>query len=97
VVRTGRLKSALQSLNPELPAEALDAALEELTRDRSALSLVEANREIEKLLRSGVKVKIPDHKHGGQRTEVGHLKSKASRDWRVVDWDEPAANNFLLV
>lgn len=87
VVLTSRLKPALQSLNPELPAEALDAAVEELTRDRSALSLVEANREIDKLLRGGVKVKIPDLKHGGQRTEVV----------RVIDWDDPAANDFLLV
>jgi type I restriction enzyme R subunit len=55
VVLTSRLEPALQSLNPELPAEALDAAVEELTRDRSALSLVEANREIDKLLRGGVK------------------------------------------
>ena len=44
VVLTGRLKPALRSLNPELPAEALEAAVEELARDRSALSLVEANR-----------------------------------------------------
>ncbi len=87
VVLTGRLKPALQSLNPELPAEALDAAVEELTRDRSALSLVEGNREIDKLLRGGVKVKIPDRERGGQRTEVV----------RVVDWDDAAANDFLLV
>ncbi|BCX49780.1 hypothetical protein HAHE_36880 [Haloferula helveola] len=62
-------------------------AVEELTRDRAALSLVEANREIDKLMRGGVKVKIPDTKHGGQRTEVGHVKSKAPRDGRVVDWE----------
>jgi len=49
VMLTGRLKPALQRLNPELPSEA-QAAVEELTRDRSALSLVEANREIDKLL-----------------------------------------------
>ncbi|BCX49783.1 hsd R type ideoxyribonuclease, type irestrication, R subunit [Haloferula helveola] len=87
VVLTGRLKPALESLNPELPAEALDAAVEELTRDRSALSLVEANREIDKLLRGGVKVKIPDRERGGQRTEVV----------RVVDWDDPGKNDLLLV
>jgi len=87
VVMTSRLKPALQSLNPEHPAEALDAAVEELTRERSALSLVEANREIDRLLRGGVKVKIPDREHGGQRTELV----------RVIDWDEPAANDFLLV
>lgn len=55
---------------------ALDAAVKELTRDRSALSLVEANREIDKLLRGGVKVTIPDRERGGQRTEVV----------RVIDW-----------
>ncbi len=87
VVLMGRLKPALQSLNPDLPAEALDAAVEELTRDRSALSLVEANRETDKLLRGGVKVTIPDRERGGQRTEVV----------RVIDWDDPAANDFLLV
>ena len=87
VVLTGRLKPALQSLNPELPAEALDAAVEELTRDRSALSLVEANREIDKLLRGGVKVTIPDRERGGQRVVVV----------RVIDWDDAAANDFLLV
>lgn len=47
-----------------------DTAVEELTRDRSALRLVEANREIDKLLRGGVKVKIPDRERGGQRTDA---------------------------
>jgi type I restriction enzyme R subunit len=51
VVLVSRLRPVLETLNPELPAEALDAAVEELTRDRSALSLVEGNREIDKLLR----------------------------------------------
>ena len=48
----------------------MDAAVKELTRDRSALSLVEANREIDKLLRGGVKMKIPDRERGGQGTEL---------------------------
>ncbi|GHC54353.1 type I restriction endonuclease subunit R [Roseibacillus persicicus] len=87
VVLVARLRPVLEKLNPELPAEALDAAVEELTRDRSALSLVEGNREIDKLLRGGVKVTIPDREVGGQRMEVV----------RVFDWDEAAANEFLLV
>ena len=58
VVLVSRLRPVLEELNPGLPAEALDAAVEELTRDRSALSLVEGNREIDKLLRGGVKVTI---------------------------------------
>lgn len=48
-----RLRSELVALNPSLPAVALDEALEELSRDRSALSLVEANREIDRLIRGG--------------------------------------------
>jgi type I restriction enzyme R subunit len=46
VVIVSRLRPALVKLNPELPEAALDAAIEELARDRSALSLVEANREV---------------------------------------------------
>ncbi|MDQ8192010.1 type I restriction endonuclease subunit R [Roseibacillus persicicus] len=87
VVLVARLRPVLEKLNPELPAEAVDAAVEELTRDRSALSLVEGNREIDKLLRGGVKVTIPDREVGGQRVEVV----------RVFDWDEAATNDFLLV
>ena len=60
----------LEKLNPELPAEALEAAVEELTRDRSALSLVEGNWEIDNLMRGGVKVTIPDRQRGGQRVDV---------------------------
>jgi type I site-specific restriction-modification system R (restriction) subunit len=43
----------LLSLNPELPEEAIAGAVEELSRDRTALSLVEANGEIDKLLKGG--------------------------------------------
>jgi type I restriction enzyme R subunit len=55
VVLRSRLKSALQKLNPDLPAEALQQASAALTRDRSALSAVEANREVYRLLKDGVK------------------------------------------
>lgn len=46
VVLMPRLHAALHKLNPDLPAEALDLAIEELTRDRNAMSAVYANREI---------------------------------------------------
>ena len=52
----------------------------------TALSLAEANREIDTLLRQGVKVSFPDHEHGGQRVEVVS----------VVDWEVPENNDFLL-
>ena len=64
-VLVSRLRPVLEKLNPELPAEALDAAAEELTRDRSALSLVQGNREIDKLRSGGVKATIPNRECGG--------------------------------
>jgi type I restriction enzyme R subunit len=58
VVLLRRLRPALEKLNPALPAEAINLAIEELTRDRSAMSPVEANREIYRLLKDGVQVRI---------------------------------------
>ena len=49
VVLVSRLRPALQRLNPDLPVEAIEGAVEEICRDRTALSLPEANREIDKL------------------------------------------------
>jgi type I restriction enzyme R subunit len=86
VVLVARLRSALKSLNPELPPEALEDAVEQLTRDRSALSLVEANREVYRLLKSGIRIKIEDRKNGGQEVKVV----------RVIDWEMPEANDFFL-
>jgi type I restriction enzyme R subunit len=39
VVLMSRLRTALERLNPALPPEAITAAVDELTRDRSAMSL----------------------------------------------------------
>jgi type I restriction enzyme R subunit len=82
-----RLEAALRSLNPALPTDAISGAVHALTRDRLALSLVAANREVWELLRDGVAVTVHDHVHGGQRTERV----------RAVNWEDPAANDFLAV
>jgi type I restriction enzyme R subunit len=60
VVLESRLRAALKRLNPTLPPEAIFLALDELTRDRSAMSLEAANREVYQLLKEGVKVSFPD-------------------------------------
>jgi type I restriction enzyme, R subunit len=87
VVLIARLKAALARLNPGLPPEAVGTAIEELTRDRSAMSLAAANREVYWLLKEGIKVSVPEKVHGGQKTER----------LRVLDWESPANNDFLLV
>jgi type I restriction enzyme R subunit len=83
----GRLEAVLQRLNPTLPLEEISAALDELTRNRSAMSMAAANREMHELLKQGVKVSVPDKERGGQKTERV----------RVIDWQNPEANDFLLV
>lgn len=87
VVLSGRLRTALATLNPGLPAEAIQSAIDELARDRSAMSLEAGNREIYALLKDGITVSTHDREHGGQKTER----------LRVVDWEDPARNDFLLV
>uniref|UniRef100_UPI0040475447 type I restriction endonuclease subunit R n=1 Tax=Polynucleobacter sp. TaxID=2029855 RepID=UPI0040475447 len=88
VVLTKYLKVALTRLNPTiLDPMAVLSAIDEITRDRSAMSLAAANKEIYNLLKEGVPVSIPDTEHGGQKT----IRI------RVVDWENSENNNFLLV
>jgi type I restriction enzyme, R subunit len=86
VVLRGRLRGALERLNPALPPEAIDQAVEELARDRSALSTAQANREVYRLLRGGVTVRFRDD-------DDNDVEETA----RVVDWRGPANNDLLLV
>ena len=58
VVLVSRLRAAFERLNPALPPEAITAAVDELTRDRSAMSLPAANREIYTLIKEGIPVSV---------------------------------------
>src|SRR6266566_586966 len=86
VVLVPRLRAALHRLNPFFSSEAIKLAIEELTRPRNVLSLVNANREVYRLLKDGVRVHIRDTE-GGEKVETVH----------VIDWDTPTNNDFLLV
>ena len=83
---TSRLRPVLERLNPNLPPEAFDQAIEELTRDRSAMSIAQANREVYRVIKDDVKVKIPDPDGEGETVETV----------RVIDWNEPTNNDFFL-
>lgn len=82
-----RLRAALERLNPSLPPEAISQAIDQLIRDRSAMSLAAANREVYGLLKDGIEVSVTDAKSGGQEP----------KRVRVADWDNPGANDFLVV
>jgi type I restriction enzyme R subunit len=86
VVLVSKLRPVLIKLNPGLPAEAIDQAIEEITRDRSAMSLVNANREIYQFLKDGVNVKLPATGKNEETTEKV----------KIIDWDNPDNNDFFL-
>jgi type I site-specific restriction-modification system R (restriction) subunit len=60
------LRTALERLNPELSSEAINLAIEELTRDRSTMSAAAANREVYHLLKNGVQVPVRGGESGGR-------------------------------
>ncbi|MDP8928198.1 MAG: type I restriction endonuclease, partial [Actinomycetota bacterium] len=85
VVLGHRLRSALRGINPGVPEEALDEAVEVLTQNRSAMDRVRANREVYRLLREGLKVE----------TEVdGRPETVAVR---LIHWDNVEVNDWLAV
>ena len=86
VVLMNYLKVALEKLNPDVSIEALDLAINEIIKDRSAMSMVNANYEIWRLFRDGVKVET-ENKKGERRTE--RIK--------VIDFENPKENHFMLV
>ena len=83
VVLEGRLRGAMDRLNPNLPAPALDDACRKLTRPGGAT--VEArNRVFHRMVVDGVTVE--------HRTGDGHIRGAQVR---VLDFDDPAGNDWL--
>ena len=79
VVLVSRLRAALERLNPALPPEAITAAVDELTRDRSAMSLEAANREVYLLLKEGIRVSVADTEPSPQPSPKGRGSAGAGR------------------
>ncbi len=86
VVLAPRLKSALRKLNPGVDEKILDVAIEELTKDRSLVSLAEANKEIYDLIKKGVDVRVSNEEGGIEEEERV----------KVIDFDNPENNDFFL-
>ena len=80
-----RLRAALEKLNPELPSDALKQAEDALTRDRSAMLPLNANREVLALLVDGVPVRVLRDDGGFDDLLV-----------RVIDWRNIPANDFTV-
>jgi type I restriction enzyme R subunit len=85
VILEGRLRQALQRLNPDVPHDALEEAFRKLTHPELP-SLVANNHRVHKFLVEGVPVEY-------QRAD-GSLGGDLVR---VLDFDEPDNNDFLAV
>ena len=85
VILEQRLRDALAALNPDVPADALESAFRKLTRPEGS-TLVARNREFHRMFVWGVTVEY--------RTDEGAIRGAQVR---VVDFDEPMANDWVAV
>ena len=83
-----RVKAAIEKLNPGLPPDAVEIAVQDLTKDRSAMSPARANQAVYKLLKDGVKF---SHKPGDDEDQ-----EEAIETVKLIDWREPENNDFFL-
>jgi len=84
VVLIGRLRSALERINPALPTDAIDEAVRKITRPESP-SLIENNRAFQKMLTDGVDI-----------SWMGADGEKHDKAW-LVDLGNPDNNDWLAV
>jgi len=86
VILRDRLKAAAVRLNPELPEEAIDDALNEVCDQRQTMVTIVANRELDSLIRDGVRVEFKDAEGRNRKERV-----------KLIDFEVPENNQFLAV
>lgn len=86
VVLKDRLKNSLKKLNKTLPDSCIEDAINELTKSRASQSELEANQEIYKLIKEGVKSSFVNAEGKDELVTV-----------KVIDFEEFDTNNFLVI
>ncbi len=86
VIFYDRLKAAAIELNPDIPESAIEDALRSVCDRRQVMSLIPANRELDSLIRDGVRVSFKD-----DEGRVRHARVK------LIDYDRPDNNQYLAV
>ena len=86
VILVDRVREAATRLNPTVPADAIEDALENLLDRRQAMTLIAANQEIYNLLRDGIPVEFDDPQGQPQKERVC-----------LIDFNEPEKNRYLAV
>lgn len=86
VILRKRLERSVRRLNPELPDAGVEAAVKGLERVADEPRLIFANKEAHQFITQGIKVEYRDSE-GQQKIYIA----------KVVDFDDPANNEFLAV
>jgi len=84
VVLVHRLRDAIRFLNPDLPDHIREEALQAVTKDRSVMNRVRANREVHTLLRDGYRTDWADERGEKRFATV-----------RFVDFLDSTKNDWL--
>lgn len=83
VILVTELRLALSKINPNCTDNEITLAIDQITRDRSAMSEIAANEACYKLIKKGIPVKADD-------------EDEDSVTVQVVDWKNHNNNRFLL-
>lgn len=86
VILRDRLKAAAARLNPDIPETAIESALDQVCDQRQAMAMIMGNREVDSLIRDGVRVEFKDSEGRNRKERV-----------KLIDFDTPENNRFLAV
>ena len=85
VVLTGRLRAALERINPEIPREAIDEAIRKITRPESP-SLIENNQAFHRMLTDGMDVSwMADGGEKHDKVWLLNVENSDDNDWLAVN------------
>ena len=86
VIFENRLRESTNRLNQGIPESACEEALSKILDKRRSMSLINANREIDSLIRDGIPVTFDDNKGKKQHIRI-----------QVIDFNDPEKNDYLAV
>jgi type I restriction enzyme R subunit len=88
VALLGRLQTALENINPNIPPDVISEAVRKITRTDSP-SLIENNRQFHRMLTDGVDVEVlSEDEYGGvhhDKVWLLDLEDLSNNDWLVVN------------
>ncbi len=85
VVLTGRLRAALESINPHLPADCIDEAIRKIIRSDTP-GLIESNRRFHRMLTDGVDISyLQEGREVYDKVWLLDLEDLEKNDWLAVN------------